>query len=124
MRFFLEGGSLLRKVTIIVYILIIFMSISQMAMHSFTNNKQSSFIDKEPESSIVSTPKTYDIFIDLVDNILAVFEDGVLLKQYPIASGKFETPSPAGIWKIVRKDDWGEGFGGHWMGLNVPCPNI
>lgn len=95
-----------------------------MAMHSFTNNKQSSFIDKEPESSIVSTPKTYDIFIDLVDNILAVFEDGVLLKQYPIASGKFETPSPAGIWKIVRKDDWGEGFGGHWMGLNVPCPNI
>jgi lipoprotein-anchoring transpeptidase ErfK/SrfK len=25
-----------------------------------------------------------------------------------------------GTWKIISKDTWGEGFGGAWMGFNVP----
>ena len=28
--------------------------------------------------------------------------------------------SPVGEFNIISKDSWGEGFGGVWMGLNVP----
>lgn len=37
----------------------------------------------------------------------------------PIASGKPDSPSPIGEWKIVQKQCWGEGFGGYWLGLDV-----
>lgn len=60
------------------------------------------------------------IFIDLDDNLLHVFNNKNLVKSYPIASGAINYPSPVGFWKVVDKSDWGKGFGGSWMGLNVP----
>ena len=36
-----------------------------------------------------------------------------------LQSGKQDWPSPIGQWKIVNKGDWGEEFGGYWLGLNV-----
>ncbi|MDP4153226.1 MAG: L,D-transpeptidase family protein [Bacillota bacterium] len=42
-----------------------------------------------------------------------------MYKKYPIASGRPGWPSPIGQWQIVEKSDWGEGFGGRWLGLNV-----
>ncbi len=62
----------------------------------------------------------YTIFVDAEDSRLYLFEDGELIKEYPCAGGKLSTPSPIGTWKIVSKDTWGEGFGGRWMGINVP----
>lgn len=64
--------------------------------------------------------KTYVILIDVHDNTMGIFENGTLIKIYNIASGKYSTPSPLGTWKIVLKDTWGEGFGGYFMGFNVP----
>jgi len=69
--------------------------------------------------SAVKKPE-YVIFIEIEDKTLYLLEDGVCIKKYPIASGKSDTPSPIGHWKIITKDTWGEGFGGRWMGLNVP----
>ncbi|WP_243103833.1 L,D-transpeptidase family protein [Clostridium sp. JN-1] len=62
----------------------------------------------------------YIIIVDTTTNSLSVFKEGKLFKTYKVASGKSTTPSPIGTWKIIGKDTWGSGFGGRWMGLNVP----
>lgn len=62
----------------------------------------------------------YLIFIEIEDKKLYLLKDGVCIRKYPIASGRPDMPSPIGSWKIISKGDWGEGFGGRWMGLNVP----
>lgn len=64
--------------------------------------------------------KPISILIDVSSNTLYVFQTGNLIKTYVIASGTEKTPSPIGTWKIVSKGTWSGGFGGHWMGLNVP----
>ncbi|WP_166636428.1 L,D-transpeptidase family protein [Fonticella tunisiensis] len=64
----------------------------------------------------------YSIFIDITESKLYLIDisTGKSVKSYPIASGKSSTPSPLGTWKIISKGDWGKGFGGEWLGLNVP----
>lgn len=62
----------------------------------------------------------YTILIEIDEKRLYLFEDGQLKKDYPISSGMRNMPSPIGTWKITNKEKWGEGFGGYWMGLNVP----
>lgn len=64
--------------------------------------------------------KVYSIFIEIEDKTLYLLENGVCVKEYRISSGKSGLPSPLGSWTIVEKGDWGEGFGGSWLGLNVP----
>ncbi len=62
----------------------------------------------------------YKILIDVESSKLYLFENGTLLKTYSCGGGKDTTPSPIGTWKIISKEEWGEGFGGNWLGLNVP----
>ncbi len=62
----------------------------------------------------------WQIVIDLDRFTLSVYKDGELIKTYPCSGGKTETPSPTGEFKIVNKQAWGAGFGGVWMGLDVP----
>lgn len=64
--------------------------------------------------------KEYTIFIEIEDKTLYLLENNKCIKEYRIASGMSGLPSPLGFWKIVEKGDWGEGFGGRWMGLDVP----
>lgn len=73
-------------------------------------NKNTSSAKIQPE---------YLILIHIDEKILYLYKDGECIKEYPIASGKPEWPSPIGKWEIIDKGDWGEGFGGRWMGLNV-----
>lgn len=75
-------------------------------------------LDKHTAST-VKQPE-YCIFIEIEDKTLYLLENGVCIKRYAIASGKSGLPSPLGCWKIVEKGDWGEGFGGRWLGLDVP----
>lgn len=79
-------------------------------------------LELKKEQAIISAIKKpeYCIFIEIEDKTLYLLEDGECIKKYPIASGKSGYPSPIGYWKITTKDTWGEGFGGRWMGLNVP----
>ncbi|MGI5920932.1 MAG: L,D-transpeptidase family protein [Syntrophomonadaceae bacterium] len=61
------------------------------------------------------------IEIDISKHQLILFENGKIIKQYPVGVGKSSTPSPLGEWKVINKGrNWGNGFGTRWMGLNVP----
>ena len=60
------------------------------------------------------------IVINLDEYRLYVYKDHMLIRTYPCSGGKPETPSPTGDFKVVSKEGWGEGFGGSWLGLNVP----
>lgn len=62
----------------------------------------------------------YHIFIDVEESKMYIFESGNLIKVYPCAGGKAQTPSPIGTWKINSKALWGEGYGGRFMGLSCP----
>lgn len=47
-------------------------------------------------------------------------DKNTIIKKYSIASGKIETPSPIGTWKVTKMSKWSGGFGTRWIGLNVP----
>lgn len=70
--------------------------------------------------ALIENPRDLRIFIDLTENKMYLISEGSVIKSYRIASGKYNTPSPIGDWIITSKATWGEGFGGRWMGLNVP----
>lgn len=75
---------------------------------------------KESYIQTNSVMGTYKILVDVEDSTLYLFENNELIKTYKCSGGKWSTPSPIGTWKIISKEKWGEGFGGSWMGLNVP----
>lgn len=68
----------------------------------------------------VNNRSEYTIFIEIDEKKLYLYEDGQIINNYPIASGMRDMPSPIGTWKITNKGKWGKGYGGHWMGLDVP----
>ncbi|MFA5537464.1 MAG: L,D-transpeptidase family protein, partial [Bacillota bacterium] len=76
----------------------------------------------KPVTSRVPPPAgLVTIEINLDKNTLTVYSDNSIYKEYPVAIGKGETPSPVGEWRIVQKSlNWGGGFGTRWLGLNVP----
>lgn len=71
-----------------------------------------------------STTSKYKILVDVEESKLYLFQDELLIKTYRCSGGKWSTPSPIGTWTVISKDTWGEGFGGRWMGLNVPWGNF
>lgn len=89
---------------LIIEIVLIFMHYSE-TKTTFLNTKQR---------------KNLVILVDVTSSRLSVFQDSKLIKEYTVAGGKPSTPSPIGTWKIIQKDTWGDGFGGFWMGFNVP----
>ena len=62
----------------------------------------------------------YHLYVDLDLTQMYVYKDAELIKTYEVSGGKASSPSPVGTWKIINKDTWGEGFGGAWLGFNVP----
>ncbi len=71
---------------------------------------------------ITDNPEYEDIriLIDISEKRLYLMNGNDLVKIYPVATGKLDTPTPIGTWKVVHKAKWGGGFGTRWMGLNVP----
>lgn len=72
------------------------------------------------EVSNYSPKKSIVIMVDLTASRMEIFQNGNVIKTYPISGGKGSTPSPIGTFIITSKDTWGDGFGGKWMRLNVP----
>lgn len=97
----------------IVSVLIIILIIEILLILYFYTTKEHSLSSYDPNKKIT-------ILVDITANELAVFQNDKLLKTYTVATGKSSTPSPIGTWTIISKDTWGEGFGGRWMGFNVP----
>lgn len=76
-------------------------------------------IQEITEQEVDQEPKL-NILIDLDQRVLNLYQGEKLIKTYPVSGGKPSTPTPIGIWTIVGKAKWGEGFGGGWMAFNVP----
>lgn len=82
------------------------------ALYQALNDSNLEDVDPESETSIL---------IDCATRTLTVYIGGRFHRQYRVAVGKSETPTPLGDWRIIhRSKDWGTGFGTRWMGLNVP----
>lgn len=66
----------------------------------------------------------YEIHIDVESKTLTLFQGDKLVKQYTIATGAWDTPTPLGVFTINSRFS-GEmcGFGTCFLGLNVPWGN-
>lgn len=71
-------------------------------------------------NSFISEKSPYHIHINLDEQKMYVFKNNEIHKIYLVSGGKNKSPSPTGEWVIIEKEKWGDGFGGAWMGLNVP----
>ncbi len=71
---------------------------------------------------LIENPDCKDpkILIDVSEKTLYILDGNRLINKYPVATGKLDTPTPIGSWRVVNKERWGGGFGTRWMGLNVP----
>lgn len=75
----------------------------------------------EPENRTDRPTGELFIVIDLDRRTLTLYAAGKPYKTYPVAIGKWETPSPVGEWRVVHKaSNWGGGFGPRWLGIDVP----
>lgn len=75
----------------------------------------------DAETSEWSIPERgYALDIDLDALIMTVYADGKVFRTYPVSGGAANTPSPVGTWHVNEISDWGKGFGGSWIGLDVP----
>ncbi|HOB21172.1 MAG TPA: L,D-transpeptidase family protein [Candidatus Atribacteria bacterium] len=105
--------------TTILYLVIIALLYAGLETHPMLTQSSIDASARQKEAREDKNP--YDIFIDLTESMLYLFENGQMIKKYPIAQGKPSTPSPVGIWHIINKArNWGTGFGTRWMGLDVP----
>lgn len=68
---------------------------------------------------IPQNPIRLEFRVSLSDFGLSVYRNGILIKEYPIAVGKAETPTPKGVFTIINKQlDPGGPYGTRWMGLS------
>ncbi|MBS4538997.1 L,D-transpeptidase [Clostridium sp. D2Q-11] len=42
-----------------------------------------------------------------------------IIKKYTVSTGKDDTPTPIGDFKIIQKSQWCGSFGSRWMKLNI-----
>lgn len=82
--------------------------------------KSNSVLKQDRKTSNTVKLKDLRLFINIPEKKLYVINKDKIIKKYTIASGTYETPSPIGSWRITSKATWGKGFGGRWMGINVP----
>lgn len=72
-------------------------------------------------SKAAPPPGNVAILINITNRTLTILSDGEPFRQYRIAVGKNETPTPIGNWKVINKAvDKEKQLGTRWMGINVP----
>ncbi|HPU35172.1 MAG TPA: L,D-transpeptidase family protein [Bacillota bacterium] len=68
-----------------------------------------------------AAPERISVLIDMDKLTLTLFDGGEPFKQYPVAMGKYETPTPVGNWEIISKYmNPPSVMGTRWLGLNIP----
>ncbi|NLJ76489.1 MAG: L,D-transpeptidase family protein [Peptococcaceae bacterium] len=66
-------------------------------------------------------PENLSIIIDMDNLTLTLFNKGEFYKKYPVAMGKYQTPTPVGNWKIISMSSNPPSvMGTRFMGLNIP----
>lgn len=103
----------IKKRTIIIFILLILAILVIIVSNIFAKYKTI-------QVSASTSEITYKVLVDVEESKLYLFKNNELYKTYQCAGGKPSTPSPIGKWTVISKGKWGEGFGGSWLGFNVP----
>lgn len=65
-------------------------------------------------------PSPVEIIVNIMAKRLTVYRNGSIFREYIIATGKPETPTPVGNFEIVNKEiDPGGPYGTRWLGLSA-----
>lgn len=68
---------------------------------------------------IPQNPVRLEFRINISAKTLSVYRNGVIIKEYPIATGKPDTPTPTGTFTVINKQlDPGGPYGTRWLGLS------
>lgn len=64
-------------------------------------------------------PSPVEIIINIGAKRLTVYKNGRVFRQYVVATGKEETPTPTGVFTVINKQiDPGGPYGTRWLGLS------
>lgn len=68
---------------------------------------------------IPENPVNLEFRVNISAKTLSVYQNGVLIKEYPVATGKESTPTPQGTFTIINKQlNPGGPYGTRWLGLS------
>lgn len=113
-----------KKTVIIILALFVFYAIlktSTMAIHNTMTDTNNSKVDWNGHfDQFRPTENGYSVLVDLDNMLLFLYEDALEIKSWPVSGGSKEDPSPTGNWEVTGIGNWGSGFGGSWIALNVP----
>lgn len=69
---------------------------------------------------IPENPLRLEFRINISAKTLSVYQNGVLIKEYPVATGKDTTPTPTGTFTVINKQlNPGGPYGTRWLGLSI-----
>lgn len=69
---------------------------------------------------IPTNPLEIEIVVSIAAKTLTVYREGVAVAEYPVATGKPETPTPVGTFTVINKQlDPGGPYGTRWLGLSI-----
>lgn len=75
----------------------------------------------ETSTAAAPMPERISIIVDMDRLTLTLFNGGEPFRQYPVAMGKYESPTPVGNWEIISQDtNPPDVMGTRWLGLNIP----
>lgn len=100
---------------LVIIFLILGSYIYKIPNRKYFNNKDKNTYFKNPNDEFTILIEVDDKRLMLINNL-----DKTIVKSYTIATGKPDSPTPLGTFKIIEKAKWGEGFGTRWIGLDVP----
>ena len=64
-------------------------------------------------------PSPIEIIINIAAKRLTVYRNGSIFREYIVATGKPETPTPVGVFEVINKEiDPGGPYGTRWLGLS------
>lgn len=65
-------------------------------------------------------PSPIEIIVNVGAKRLTVYRNGSIFREYIIATGKPDTPTPIGVFEVVNKEiDPGGPYGTRWLGLSA-----
>lgn len=65
-------------------------------------------------------PSPIEIIVNITAKRLTVQRNGALFREYLVATGKPQTPTPTGVFEVVNKEiDPGGPYGTRWLGLSI-----
>lgn len=108
------------NIILLLFILVLMVIIIGNYIHLFFTKKGIGYENKGTYLKIDKNNVAILIEVDRKQLHIIDTSSNKIVKSYVVATGKTDTPTPLGTFKIVEKAKWGGGFGSRWLGLNVP----